>query len=198
MLADEPIHNLIEEIYRNLSHAVGTAITKDVPPELTYALEHNTFIFSGWKVYHEMEESRLLLTGDDGGVKPWTQFLQEVQGIDNTYNKEWLRAEYQYAVHSSQMAVKWQDVAQDGDRYDLQYRTAGDDHVREEHQALHNITLPESDPFWDSYYPPNGWGCRCTVVQVRIGKYDRSDSDDAIRRGNAAQAPVLPQGVRKL
>ena len=42
--------------------------------------------------------------------------------------------------------------------------------MREEHRALHGITLPPSDPFWDTHYPPNGWNCRCRVVQVRKSK----------------------------
>ena len=46
------------------------------------------------------------------------------------------------------MAAKWHDFEQDGDRYYLQYRTAGDDKVREEHAALNGTTLPPSDPFW--------------------------------------------------
>ena len=94
------------------------------------------------------------------------------------------------------MAVKWQKIAEDGDRYDLQYRTAQDDKVREDHRLLHGTTLPPSDPFWDKYYPPNGWGCRCTVVQVRHGKYPLSDSQLAITRGDNATAGVKQQMFR--
>lgn len=57
------------------------------------------------------------------------------------------------------MAAKWEKFEEDGDRYNLQYRTAGDDKVRPEHAALNGVTLPMSDPFWESYYPPNGWNC---------------------------------------
>ena len=67
-------------------------------------------------------------------------------------------------------------------------RTANDGLVRPEHQALHNTTLPIDDPFWDSYTPPLGWNCRCTVVQVNRGKYPESDSAEAIRAGEAATA----------
>ncbi|MDD6471780.1 MAG: phage minor head protein, partial [Bacteroidales bacterium] len=59
----------------------------------------------------------------------------------------------------------------DGNRYNLQYRTVRDSHVRPEHAALDGVTLPPSDPFWETYYPPNGWNCRCSAIQVRKTKY---------------------------
>ena len=84
------------------------------------------------------------------------------------------------------MAAKWKDFEAKKDRYHLQYRTAADDRVREEHAALHGITLPPDDPFWTSYFPPNSWGCRCTAVQVNKGKYPLSDSKEAVRMGEKA------------
>ena len=57
------------------------------------------------------------------------------------------------------MAAKWERFSDDGDRYYLQYRTAHDDKVRPEHAALDGVTLPMSDTFWETYYPPNGWNC---------------------------------------
>ncbi|MCD8288564.1 MAG: hypothetical protein LUC26_01440 [Prevotella sp.] len=54
--------------------------------------------------------------------------------------------------------------------------------VRPEHAKLNGITLPFSHRFWDEYYPPNGWNCRCTVVQVRKEKYPVTDEGDVFRR----------------
>lgn len=100
----------------------------------------------------------------------------------------WGDAERNFAVQSAQMAQKWQDFAADGDEYLLQYRTAMDNKVREEHAILQGTTLPPSDPFWDKYYPPLGWNCRCTVVQVRRGKYQESDSAKACELGESCTA----------
>lgn len=84
------------------------------------------------------------------------------------------------------MAAKWEGFMQDGDRYNLQYRTQRDKKVRPEHAALDRVTLPMSDPFWQEYYPPNGWNCRCTVVQVRKSKYPVTPHDEAMALGEEA------------
>ncbi len=186
MLEEEPAKELMEETYRILSTAVSSSIRQDVPPELRYALENNTFIFSGFKTYHTLNEAGLHLVDEKGQIKPFESFVKDVQVVHEKYNRNYLYAEYNHAMHASQMAVKWNDFGQDGDRYDLQYRTAGDDKVRADHAALNGTTLPKSDPFWTMYMPPNGWNCRCNVVQVRKGKYQESDSKQAIEAGNMA------------
>lgn len=29
------------------------------------------------------------------------------------------------------------------------------------------LTLPHDHPFWNTHFPPNGWGCKCRVVAVK-------------------------------
>ncbi|MDD3355072.1 phage minor head protein [Zoogloea sp.] len=36
-------------------------------------------------------------------------------------------------------------------------------HPRPQHQAWNGLVLHKDDPFWRSHFPPNGWGCKCTV-----------------------------------
>lgn len=146
-------------------------------------LQRSDYIFSGMKTFHELNEAFPSLLDENGNRKSFEQFLNDVQSIDSTYNRNYLRAEYNFVQASAQMAAKWESFMQDGDRYNLQYRTAGDDKVRPEHAALDRITLPITDPFWEEYYPPNGWNCRCTVVQVRKSKYPVTPHDEAMALG---------------
>ena len=152
------------------------------------SLEHSTYIFSGLKTFHELNEAFPALVDEQGNKKPFERFLNDVQKVDKTYNEHYLRAEYNFTHAAADMAAKWEEFAEDGDRYNLQYRTVGDDHVRPEHAALNGTTLPFSDAFWDNYYPPNGWNCRCTVVQVRKTKYPETPREEAYRRGAEALA----------
>lgn len=151
-------------------------------------LTRSNYIFSGIKTFHELNEAFPSLLDEDGDRKPFERFLNDVRKIDETYNSNYLRAEYNFVQASAEMAAKWEQYSEDGDRYLLQYRTAHDDKVRPEHAALDRITLPMSDPFWESYYPPLSWNCRCSVVQVRRGKYEETPHNEAMSRGEEAFA----------
>lgn len=149
-------------------------------------LTRSDYIFSGMKAFHELNEAFPSLLDENGNRKPFEQFLNDVRKIDETYNSNYLRAEYNFVQSSAEMAAKWEQFMEDGDRYYLQYRTAKDDKVRPEHVALHGVTLPVTDSFWEEYYPPNGWNCRCTVVQVRKSKYPATPHDEAMALGEEA------------
>lgn len=186
-MREEPAAAMIRETHAILREAMDAGVADNViPPAMARKLDGSLFLFSGFKTAQELKEASSLLRRGDGSVKPFSEFLTDVRRIDADYNVHYLEAEYNFAVGSAQMAASWAEVEAEGDRYDLQYRTMGDSHVREEHRALNGVTLPSDDPFWKSYYPPNGWNCRCTVRQVRKGKFPGSDPDDAMRRGDEA------------
>lgn len=149
-------------------------------------LEESNYIFSGMKTFHELNEAFPSLLDENGNRKSFERFLNDVRKIDSKYNGNYLRAEYNFVNSSAVMAAKWEEFKQYGDRYYLQYRTAGDKRVRPEHAALNRVTLPITDSFWETFFPPNGWNCSCTVVQVRKSKYEATDHDEAMSRGDAA------------
>lgn len=145
-------------------------------------LSRSNYIFSGMKTFHELNEAFPQLIDKDGNRKSFERFLKDVRSIDETYNRNYLRAEYNFVNASATMAAKWEQFEEEKDRYHLQYRTVRDDKVREEHAKMDRITLPVDDPFWNIYYPPNGWNCRCSVIQVRKSKYPVTPSDEAQKK----------------
>lgn len=166
----------------------STFAGKKMSDTMRRSLQESDYVFSGMKTFHELNEAFPSLLDDKGERKPFERFLNDVQKIDSTYNRNYLRSEYNFVEASSTMAGKWEQFEADGDDYYLQYRTAGDSKVRPEHAALDRVTLPQSDDFWDTYYPPNGWNCRCNVVQVLKSSYEQTPHDDAVSRGEQALA----------
>ena len=183
ILAEQPAQDFINAHADALNSGFQQVPMSD---SMRQRLQRSNYIFSGMKTFHELNEAFPSLIDENGNRKPFEQFLNDVQRIDRTYNQNYLRAEYNFVHASATMAAKWEEFMQDGDRYNLQYRTAHDDRVRPEHAALDRVTLPITDPFWESYYPPNGWNCRCTVVQVRKSKYPETPHDQAMALGEEA------------
>ena len=197
-LSHPKVRQLVDAYTGAYEGAISPSLASGVIPEvMAKKLKEDVFIFSGFKTYQELKEAARLLRDDNGTVKPFHRFYNDITAIKEDYNKNYLKAEYIFAQASSEMAAKWKDFEADGDQYNLQYRTANDGKVREEHAALHNVTLPPFDPFWEEFFPPNGWRCRCNVVQVRKGKYPESDSATAIQQGREATYQAGKNGVNR-
>lgn len=67
-------------------------------------------------------------------------------------------------MRTAHMAGKWHQIQETkSERPYLEYITVGDHRVRPEHNEWNGIILKADDPWWNTHYPPCGWGCRCTV-----------------------------------
>lgn len=202
MIDEKQVRAMVDEYSSIFNSAVSYSISKGIesgviPEEMKRRLDDDVYLFSGFKTYHELKEASSMLRDTNGQLKPFNRFYNDISAIKQDYNKNWLQAEYIFATQSSVMAAKWKDQEADSDRYNLQYRTAGDGRVRPEHRVLDKTTLPASNPFWNEYYPPNGWRCRCTVVQVRKGKYPETDSNTAMQQGREATYEAGKNGTNK-
>lgn len=183
IMADGNVQNLIEAHAGVLDRNLQRLEMSDL---MRQRLTRSNYIFSGLKTFHELNETFPSLLDENGNKKTFERFLNDVRKIDETYNSNYLRAEYNFVQASAEMAAKWEKFMEDGDHYYLQYRTQHDDKVRPEHASLDRVTLPPTDSFWESYYPPNGWNCRCTVVQVLKRKYEPIPHDEAMSLGEDA------------
>lgn len=188
-LTAEAVQRFIRQHAEVLDAAVEKSIQEVPLDEISVQrLKESNYVFSGIKVFHELKEAFPKLVDENGNRVPFEQFLNAVQTVHKDYNSMYLRTEYHFAEASALMAARWKKFEADGDRYNLQYRTMYDKRVRRTHRMLHNITLPIESPFWDKYFPPNGWNCRCTVVQVRKDKYPVSNEQEAMNLGSQATA----------
>lgn len=139
--------------------------------ELAAALRQNLFVFAAFKNHNMVGDLVGLLTDDSGRLRPFDEFRRLALQVSTDYNTNWLQAEYDTAVASAQMAVRWREMQSRAKALPfLRYVTAGDERVRQSHALLDGVTRRLDDAFWDEWYPPNGWRCRCDVQQVASGE----------------------------
>lgn len=87
--------------------------------------------------------------------------------------------------------------------YWLYVHADGEQHPRPLHQAWGDarLTLAADDPWWHTHYPPNGWGCKCSVRALnardlkRMGK-DGPDKAPVIRMEEHIVGQRSPGGPR--
>ena len=176
--------DLIEQIYNDVSQPVKEEFGQrwvdydyKEPKSLIQKFKKNLWQFSSAKTLAELEYINSLILDKNGRIKPEHQFMQDVRKANILFNRNYLQAEYQTAKRGAQMAHLWNKFLEQKEYYpNLVYRTVGDSRVRPEHAALNGVVKPIDDPFWKTYYPPNGWRCRCTVMntaeKVSEGTFD--------------------------
>ncbi len=80
------------------------------------------------------------------------------------------------------------------------------EHPRLQHKAWNGTVLPAQDPWFDSHFAPNGWGCKCLIQSVserglaRMGKTKpdprpNDGSYDYVVPGTG-EVVTLPRGVQ--
>lgn len=58
-------------------------------------------------------------------------------------------------------------------------------HPRPMHLAWNGLVLSADDPWWETHFPPNGWGCQCTVEGI-----DEIDLQDLGKSGPDTAPPT--------
>lgn len=75
---------------------------------------------------------------------------------------------------------------------------------RHQHLAWDGLVLARDDPWWQTHYPPNGWGCQCSVRGLwprdlqRLGKDgpDEAPEVNLVERLIGQRSPSGPRLVR--
>lgn len=71
-------------------------------------------------------------------------------------------------------------------------------HPRPLHQSWSGTVLPHDDPWWDTHFTPNGYGCRCRIASANPGEYKGQAAPDdgtyeKVDRNGVVH--TLPKGV---
>lgn len=198
----------IAAMYNELNTAAGKGYGKDwlkvnkstgnLSPEVLQ-MQRNLYKFSGAKTTTVLEEINQILHKQ----LPWKQFREEVLKLNPKYNKNYLQAEWQTANQSAKHARDWIYYKSNTSLYpNLVYRTQGDERVRDSHNLLNGVVAAIGSDFWKSHYPPNGWRCRCYVVQTaetptqedRIPKLNDKDFPEEFRINTGESGQIFSEG----
>ena len=118
---------------------------------------------------------------------------RELTGSSETIivNERRLRTIYDTNVRMSLASGHWQRIQRQKDVLPyLRYLPSTSEHRRPLHMTWYGITLPVDHPFWQTHFPPNGWGCKCHFEQV---------SERRMRKMGWTVTPEadLPQGAQR-
>jgi SPP1 gp7 family putative phage head morphogenesis protein len=134
----------------------------------------------------------------DGGTL--ARFRQEFDGIVERHG--WAhtgsrgfrsRVIFETNLRTAYAAGRWQQIERNAKAFPyLRYVGTLDDRIRPVHRRWHGTILPWDHAWWRTHYPPNGWGCRCTVIPLTRSQMER-------RGWTVSEAPplnIVPQAVR--
>ena len=84
-----------------------------------------------------------------------------------------LKTIYDTNLRSAYQEGRWERAQESTAHPYLMYRVGPSKEHRKEHLAWDGLVLPKDDPWWNSHYPPNGWGCKCWTMAVSEDRKQR-------------------------
>ncbi len=124
--------------------------------------------FEGWKASILPE---LRKTGWWGRVQN-----KALTGTDEPIivNERRLRTIFDTNTRMSLAAGHWQRIQRQKKQFPyLRYLPSTSEHKRPLHKEWYGVILPVDHPWWQTHFPPNGWGCKCHFEQVTEARMRR-------------------------
>lgn len=161
----EALRSINEATVNGLSQSSFTSHEDD----FLHAIRHSNEVFSAFKVHDMGQQMAARLIGDDGQLKPFSKWVEDVQGIASHHVGSWLRTEYNTAVNRAHNAADWKRFERDRDIYpNLRWMPTQSPDPEGSHQRYweQKLTLPVEHPFWDRHHPGDRWNCKCSLEQT--------------------------------
>lgn len=182
--------NLFNEFWKKLNQATeeGFGNYKYVDPEYAFLeeLRYNNGVFAAFKTHRMQNDMAALLLDENGSLKPFNQWLNDVQPIANHQCWQWFRTEYDMAVTRAHQAADWQQFEAEKDVLpNLEWLKSTSIHPGEDHRVFWGVIRPVDDPAWNEHRPGDRWGCKC-----RLRATNKPSNSQII-----GSLPKLPLGV---
>lgn len=170
---------LVEEAKRTLSpslfklandplrHAIDSAFSEPEfgkrEQDFINEFKYNTGVFSAFKAHAQQELLVSLLLDEEGNLRSFARFRKAVKGINEQWNDNWLRTEYNTAVRSARSAANYRDALRTKDTYpNIEYLESIAKDKRKEHLEFVGTILPIDHTWWEAHLPPVEWNCKCS------------------------------------
>lgn len=141
--------------------------------------------FESWQRGLRPELERMGFWGGQTVVDPLTGEAREVDVPSR------LRRIFETNMRTARAAGQWERIQRTAESHPyLLYELGASREHRAEHVAWHGVCLPVDDPWWETHFPPNGWGCHCHVRQISVRERDRLQRDGI---PEAVGTPVLDE-----
>jgi hypothetical protein len=111
--------------------------------------------------------------------KGWVKFETETR----KYQAWRTKIIYNTNMQAAFAAGKWQQITSDNSKINFPFLQYVHNYYgtsktpRADHLAWNGVVLPVDDAFWQTHYPPNGFGCKCGVKQLT-----KSEGEDKLKR----------------
>lgn len=129
-------------------------------------LRHSNEVFAAFKVHKMGSLMALKLTDEDGKLKSYRQWKEDIKGISNHFLNAWLKTEYNTAVIRAHNAADWRQFEHNKDIMpNLRWMPTVSPNPEAEHRVFweRKLTRPIDDPFWNKHRPGNRWNCKCSL-----------------------------------
>lgn len=138
------------DLLRDVRKAVDAALAEGLTAEQFRERLEPTLTEAGWWGKKEM-------------VDPATGDVEVVQ----LGSARRLRTIMRVNLQTAYQAGHWQQIQETKESAPyLMYDAVDDSATRSEHRQWDGKVLPADDPWWQTHMPPNGFGCRCGVIQL--------------------------------
>ncbi|WP_432480771.1 phage head morphogenesis protein [Moraxella sp. ZY200743] len=160
-----------------LAHARSFTVAKmtalDMLSATKKAIEQAMTDGTGYKGFENTIKPYLISQGWWGETlarNPKTGQLEQVKLGSNRR----LRTIYHTNRRTAVMSAKYERMKEAAHTHPYwQYSAILDSRTRPSHSARHGAVYAHDDPFWSHSYPPNGFGCRCTVKAITAKQADK-------------------------